>query len=104
MNNEVYTDNTAVIAEMQKQIDELKKQIRHLEALVETQKATIDYKENQLSELTEQLDASHVFCEGVRDLMIERACREFCHNCTHYENCEGYCDRYKHFFESMKGE
>lgn len=74
------------------------------EWMQEQKQAEIDELNNQLSELTEQLDAAHVFCEGVRDLMTERACREFCHNCTNYENCEGYCDRYKHFNETMKGE
>lgn len=55
------------------EIDELHKQIQHLEALVETQKAIIDYKENQLSVLTEQLDAAHVFCEGMKEHYIKKA-------------------------------
>lgn len=88
-------------AELRIQIDKIREDDDKTIARLQ---AEIDELNNQLSELTEQLDAAHVFCEGVRDLMTERACREFCHNCTNYENCEGYCDRYKHFNETMKGE
>lgn len=42
--------------------------------------------------------------EKQKEQMIEKACREFCHNCTHEDNCEAYCYRYKNFFEAMKGE
>lgn len=73
------------------------------EQLVKKQ-AEVNELNNKVSELTEALDASHIFCEGVKEHYIDKACREFCHNCTHEENCEAHCYRYKHFFESMKGE
>lgn len=60
----IHTDNSEVIANMQAEI-------RHLEALVETQKTIIDYNAKQLSVITEQLDAAHVFCEEVKEYYIK---------------------------------
>lgn len=39
--------------------------------------AEIDELTNKVSELTEALDASHIFCEGVKDAMIKKACKWF---------------------------
>lgn len=51
---EIYTDNSAVIARMQAEIDELN---------------------NKVSELTEALDAAHIFNEGVKEHYIKKACK-----------------------------
>ena len=88
-------------AELRIQIDKIREDDDKTIARLQTE---IDELNNQLSVLTEQLDAAHVFCEGVKEHYINKACKEFCHNCAHYENCEAYCDRYKNFNEAMKGE
>lgn len=49
-------------------------------------------------------ELAEYLAKDARDNIIDKACRELCHNCTHEDNCEGHCNRYKHFYESMKGE
>lgn len=44
------------------------------EWMQEQKQAEIDELNNQLSVLTEQLDAAHVFCEGVKEHFINKAC------------------------------
>lgn len=38
--------------------------------------------DRQISELTEALDASHIFCEGVRDAIIAKACKWLSSQCV----------------------
>lgn len=84
-------------------------EIRHLEALVETQKAIIGYNENKLSVLTEQLDAAHVFCEGVKEHCIKKACKWLDGEIDETYNIIGYVNDTKEevierFEKAMKGE
>lgn len=88
----------------QAEVDNLTNLVKAKEDMIAQMSERIDELSDKVSELTEALDAAHIFNEGVKEHYIKKACKEFCYNCTHYENCEGYCDRYKQFCEAMKGK
>lgn len=45
------------------------------EWMQEQMQTEVDELHNKVSELTEALDASHIFCEGVKEHFIEGACK-----------------------------
>lgn len=45
------------------------------EWMQEQKEAEIDELNDKVSELTEQLDAAHVFCAGVKEYYIKKACK-----------------------------
>lgn len=81
------------------------------EWMQEQKQAEVDELNDKVSELTEALDASHVFCEGVNERFIKKAYRWFCDNALNYieyNEWDGYNVNYseleKDFKQAIKGE
>lgn len=76
------------------------------EWMQEQKQAEIDELSNKVSELTEALDASHVFSEGVEEHYIAKACDVYCRMCHHQSTCppSEWCEKLILFELAMRGE
>lgn len=80
-------------------------EMQHVQDIKQKQ-TEVDELHNKVSELTEALDASHVFCEGVSDLMAERAWGWFCTNLDKFKKeirLEDAIKLYSQYKQAMKG-
>lgn len=84
----------------QAEIDNLTNLVKARDGMIAQMAERMEELDDKVSELTEALDASHIFCEGMKDAVVNKACDIICKYC--HEPCPTLdkCD----IIKEMKGE
>lgn len=86
------------------EIAELTNLVSARDGMIEQMAERMEELDNKVSELTEELDASHIFCEGVKGAVVNKTCDTVCEFC--HEPCPTFdkCDIIKNIRKAMKGD
>ena len=92
----------------QADVDNLTNLVSAKEDMIAQMAERMNELDDKVSELTEALDASSVFCEGIKEHFIKKACEFLCKKCSeansgHLKDGES-CSFIREFKQAMEGE